>query len=142
MSWGYGFKPLRVGQRLYRLMRAKGLGYADVAKILGVTEATVRKWMNQQGDPDIPLLNVMAKEFNVETDYLLEIDDPNFFPFSKAIRRRFDTFEVKTLEEVEAIKKQYRRASFPYENKCRVKETENGYIVEIVSEFNSSDSAK
>lgn len=139
MSWGYGTAPLQVGKILYRIRRLKGLSREDIAKMLDVSEKTVARWEDYGGvgnDPDIPLLNIMAQKFNVATDYLLEIDDPNFYRFSKAIRRRIDTFEVKTIEEAEAIKKQYRRATFPYESKCRILELEDSYLVEIISEYN------
>lgn len=63
--------------RVSNLERARieaGLSRAELAKEMGVSYATIRKWETGEREPSCQMLRRLAKRLNVTTDYLLEMD--------------------------------------------------------------------
>lgn len=51
-----------------------GLSRAELAKEMGVSYATIRKWEIGEREPSCQMLKRLAKRLNVTADYLLEMD--------------------------------------------------------------------
>lgn len=67
-------KKLQIGQIIYRLRKDKGITQQQLAKIIGVSTAAISKWESGNSYPDITLLPILAKFFNVTIDTLLNFD--------------------------------------------------------------------
>lgn len=64
-------------KRVKDIMQNKGLKQSDLAKMTGITEATISRYCNGRRTPNIKALVKIAKILNVSTDYLLGIKDDN-----------------------------------------------------------------
>lgn len=64
-------------KRVKDIMQNKGLKQSDLAKMTGITEATISRYCNGRRTPNIKVLVKIAKILNVSTDYLLGIKDDN-----------------------------------------------------------------
>ncbi|GMQ64298.1 helix-turn-helix domain-containing protein [Vallitalea maricola] len=67
-------KKLQIGEIIYRLRKDKGITQQQLAKIIGVSTAAISKWESGNSYPDITLLPILAKFFNVTIDTLLNFD--------------------------------------------------------------------
>lgn len=64
-----------LGQRIKELRTNKKMTQEDLGKILGVTKVSISGYENGTREPDSQALGVIAKHFNVSTDYLLGISN-------------------------------------------------------------------
>ena len=62
------------GERLRDLRQEKGLSLIDLAKLTQISNATLCRWENNIVDIKGKELVVLAKFFNVTTDYLLGLE--------------------------------------------------------------------
>jgi transcriptional regulator with XRE-family HTH domain len=68
------------GDRLRELRNEKDITQVDLGKLIKVAGPTINRYENGQREPDSDKLDVLAKYFNVTSDYLLgRIDDKNLF---------------------------------------------------------------
>ncbi|MBC3901500.1 helix-turn-helix domain-containing protein [Acetobacterium malicum] len=66
-----------LGNKLKQLREARCLTQADIAKGAGVSRERYNQYENNRRAPDYDTLVILAKSFNVSTDYLLgNTDDP------------------------------------------------------------------
>lgn len=65
---------ISLGEKIKELRILNDLKQEDFAKLFNVTGATVSRWENGKMLPDYILLIMIAKYFNVSTDYLLGVD--------------------------------------------------------------------
>ncbi len=65
----------KFSQRLKELRKEKDLSQAELAKEIGVSQRSVSSWETGFRQPDFETLEILAKYFNVTTDYLLGISD-------------------------------------------------------------------
>ncbi len=86
---------IELGKRLEILMKAKNLSTAQLAKTLGVSYNTVRKWITGQRFPKEDKLKDLTEFFGVSADYLLFGKSDGIFPkFNEVMalppNKRFD----------------------------------------------------
>jgi len=62
---------LALGKRLRQAREEKGWTQTYVAKMLGLTSQALSNYERGERDPDTPLLNRLAKFYEVSTDWLL-----------------------------------------------------------------------
>lgn len=62
-------------QRLKELRTEKGLSIQALAKEVGIGSSSLCRWENNQSDVKGSQLIILAKFFNVTTDYLLGMED-------------------------------------------------------------------
>lgn len=62
-------------QRLKELRTEKGLSIQALAKEVGIGSSSLCRWENNQADVKGSQLIILAKFFNVTTDYLLGMED-------------------------------------------------------------------
>ena len=62
---------IKIHEQIAFLRKQKGMTQEELAKTLGVTNQAVSKWESGQCCPDIQLLPVLAKLFEVSVDELL-----------------------------------------------------------------------
>lgn len=74
MRYNIGMKRL-FAERLKELRLAQGLSYVALAKKTGLTNASLCRWENNQADITSENLIILAKFFNVSTDYLLGLKE-------------------------------------------------------------------
>lgn len=58
--------------KLQQLIKIKGFTQYEVAEKLGVTEATVSRWINDKTEPRTKHLRAMSKMFNVSIEELIQ----------------------------------------------------------------------
>lgn len=61
------------GSRLNIVLLAKKMQKKDLAKMVGVSDSNVSKYLYEKTYPSLPALVQIAKALNVSTDYLLGI---------------------------------------------------------------------
>lgn len=59
------------GERVLALLNEKGINQRQLAEAIGVTEATISRYMTMHREPKVILVMKMAEFFGVSTDYLL-----------------------------------------------------------------------
>ncbi len=59
---------------LKELRTEKGMGQAELARNIGVSNGIVSLWENKKREPTMSSLIALAKHFNVSLDYLTGID--------------------------------------------------------------------
>lgn len=65
---------MEIGTRIRLLRKEKGISQDALAQQLGVTYQAVSKWENGSTMPDITMLPIIARYFNVSIDYLLDFN--------------------------------------------------------------------
>lgn len=66
------------GETLRRLRIENNETQEDISKLTGVHPATVSAWERCQAEPSYDTLKLLAKHYNVTTDYLLNFDNEDF----------------------------------------------------------------
>lgn len=60
-----------IGSKISKLLEGKGITQRDLAKMVGVTEVTISRYINGIREPKGSILNDIAIALNVSSDYLL-----------------------------------------------------------------------
>lgn len=63
------------GERLKELRNEKGFTIMELGKSLGVSHTAISRWEKGQRTPNIDVLILCAKFFQVSTDYLCGFED-------------------------------------------------------------------
>ena len=63
------------GSKLKFLREEKGLTQTQLAKLVYIDKSTIAKYENNNIQPSTHMVIVMAKFFNVSTDYLLGLEE-------------------------------------------------------------------
>ena len=61
----------RIGERIGRLMRERGLSQKELAEVVGVTEASMSRYLKNDREPKIEVVARLAKALHTTTDYLI-----------------------------------------------------------------------
>ncbi len=91
---------LNIGQVIYELRKQKNITQEQLANILGVSIPAVSKWENGTTYPDITLLPIIARYFNVTMDelmdYQMELSSEEITKFIKEcqVLMQTDSFEI------------------------------------------------
>ena len=67
----------KIGKFIRKLRKDNNLTQADLAQKYGVTYQAVSKWENGKNIPDISILKQMSKDFNINIDDLLDVENTN-----------------------------------------------------------------
>lgn len=60
-----------LGKRILKLLNEKNLTQKELAKIVGTTEVSIGRYINDKREPNATMLASIASALNVSTDYLL-----------------------------------------------------------------------
>lgn len=63
------------GERLRELRNEKNLSLIRLAKELNISDATLCRWENDRSDVKAEQIVLVARYFNVTTDYLIGLED-------------------------------------------------------------------
>lgn len=66
---------MRIGKTIRDLRKDKGFSQSDLAKLLFTSQDTISLWELDKSLPDVKSLVLLAKIFNVSTDYILGLDN-------------------------------------------------------------------
>lgn len=66
-------------QQLTKMMESKNINQVELAKILGVSESTVGKWLLKKAMPRMGIIQKLADYFNVGKSYFLEVSHDNYY---------------------------------------------------------------
>lgn len=74
-----------LGKRILKLLNDKNLTQKELAKIVGTTEVSIGRYINDKREPNATMLASIANALNVSTDYLLgRSNTPREKPKTKA----------------------------------------------------------
>lgn len=65
----------KIGNIIKELRKEKGISQKEFAMAIGVGQATVSEWEKGVYEPTATAIRLIAKFFNVTTDYLLQMED-------------------------------------------------------------------
>ena len=85
----------KISEKLSTLRTAKGVTQDDVAQALGISNKTVSKWENGTSMPDLTMLVMLAKYYEVTTDTLLGIADTAKKSFRETVRAEFEGLDTQ-----------------------------------------------
>ena len=85
----------KISEKLSALRTAKGVTQDDVAQALGISNKTVSKWENGTSMPDLTMLVMLAKYYEVTTDTLLGIADTAKKSFRETVRAEFEGLDTQ-----------------------------------------------
>ncbi len=91
---------IKLGEKIRKLRRSKGISQETLAAALGVTFQSVSKWENEATMPDVALIPAIASFFGVSTD---ELFDFNIYETEKKVMdicRR--SWEIRDTDPAEA----------------------------------------
>ena len=97
MSFSETLKELRIDANLT---------HASLAKKLGLTKSSIGFWESGRNEPTISSALLLAKFFNVSTDYLLGLDDsyaPSTIPQLKKVTPTFSQATSELLEDIKGL---------------------------------------
>lgn len=60
-----------LGKRIFNLLNEKNLTQKELAKIVGTTEVSIGRYINDKREPNATMLASIANALNVSTDHLL-----------------------------------------------------------------------
>lgn len=89
-----------LGHRLKKLREERGLLQKDVAKILNISTSAYGYYEQNKRDPDTTTLQILARFFNVSTDYLLGLSDirnPYKKTSNKTTNNKNDSYNIDDL---------------------------------------------
>lgn len=66
---------MKLSERLKDLRKEKALSQQQLAKAIGVTQKAIDFWEKGINEPKASYIVLLAKYFDVSTDYLLGIED-------------------------------------------------------------------
>lgn len=69
------FGMSRISTRLKELREEKGLSARELARALNVSDRAIQRWEKEERIPNADAVVIIAKFFDVSTDYLLGIED-------------------------------------------------------------------
>ena len=78
------------------------------------------------------MLPILAKYFNVTTDYLLGVKGE---PMMAKLMKTVETFELSSKEDAEKMVSDFRKASFPKLVASTIAEKDGVTVLEVVKEF-------
>lgn len=61
----------KIGDRITELLRQTGYTQKELSQKVGVTEAAMSRYLNNQREPKMEIIANLAKELNTTTDYLI-----------------------------------------------------------------------
>lgn len=73
-----------LGKRILKLLNDKSLTQKELAKIVGTTEVSIGRYINDKREPNATMLASIANALNVSTDYLLGRPDPHHIDKEKS----------------------------------------------------------
>lgn len=123
-----------IGFIIKRLRLQKGLTQEQFADVVGVTVQTISRWETSVNYPDIIMLPIIAKFFNVTTDYLLNVKGGATM---KKLVKTVETFELKSLEEAKEMVCNFSNAEFPKLKSHKITEDNGVYFLQVTKEFNA-----
>jgi len=65
----------KIGERIRILRKEKNMTQPQLAKQVGVANSVISNWENSLNIPRSDYVVIMAKIFNVSTDYILGLED-------------------------------------------------------------------
>lgn len=65
----------KFAERLKELREDRNLSELQLAKELKISQATINRWEHGLRIPNLEMLVILAKYFNVSTDYLCGLED-------------------------------------------------------------------
>ena len=74
---------MTLNENIKQLRLARNLSQVDLAKALGVTEESISNWENNNIQPSIDMLNLLAQFFSVSTDYMLGLNHRKYIEISE-----------------------------------------------------------
>jgi len=87
-----------IGQRLYRARKAAGLSLRDLAAMVGLSHAVIKKYEDERSTPSSPILIKLARVLNVRTEYFFR---PDTVTLTGIEYRKRSTLPKKRLEAIE-----------------------------------------
>jgi transcriptional regulator with XRE-family HTH domain len=66
---------IKFAERLTEILRQQEFSYSSFARKIKVTPDAVRKWCNDERQPNFDMLILIAKTLHESTDYLLGVQD-------------------------------------------------------------------
>ena len=123
---------MELGKTIKELRNRKGIKQDDFASAVGVSVQTVSRWENDVNVPDLSMLPILAKYFNVTTDYLLGVKGE---PMMAKLMKTVETFELSSKEDAEKMVSDFRKASFPKLVASAIAEKDGVTVLEVVKEF-------
>ena len=85
-------QPMKIGERIAALRRAKGLTQEQLAAALGISAPAVSKWERDSSYPDITLLCPLARALDTDVDTLLQFD--RTLPDGEVLRHMNEIIEL------------------------------------------------
>ena len=77
---------MKLGEKIYKLRKEKGLSQEALAELVGTTRQAISKWENDQGYPETEKLLMLSNIFEVTVDFLLKdektessLDDTGYY---------------------------------------------------------------
>ncbi|SHF11428.1 Transcriptional regulator, contains XRE-family HTH domain [Caldanaerobius fijiensis DSM 17918] len=124
---------MNIGEKIKKLRLQKMLTQEQLAYALGVSVQSVSRWESGVNYPDITMLPLIAKLFNVTTDYLLDVEgEKNTAKLLKTV----ETIEVQSKKEAEELLAKFKAERFPVLKDYSITESNGKYILELTKEFN------
>lgn len=64
-----------LGKRILKLLNEKNITQKELARMVGTTEVSIGRYVNDKREPSATMLSAIANALNVSTDYLLGLPD-------------------------------------------------------------------
>src|SRR5690625_481948 len=97
-------KKKQIGDIIRELRRKEGKTQEELAEILGVSTPAISKWESGQTNPDVSMIPIIARYFNVTIDFLFgfsnELNAEDIKNICKDVGEKFVKLEFEDAERV------------------------------------------
>ena len=95
-----------IGQRLYRARKAAGLSLRDLAVMVDLSHAAIKKYEDEQSTPSSPILIKLSRALNVRTEYFfrpetIALDGIEYRKRSTLPKKRLDAITHEVIDQIE-----------------------------------------
>lgn len=105
-----------LGRKIAKLLNEKNLTQKELAKMVGTTEVSIGRYVNDKREPSATMISDIANALKVSTDYLLgndviknEVEEEFEDPEIKILARKAKSLTPEQLKAVQAVIDSYER---------------------------------
>lgn len=98
-------------RKLQELLEDKGIQQKELARAIDITEVTISRYINEDRDPQVAILEKIAEFFSVSTDFLLGRDKDNN---TNSLDKQLEGLESALLCEVKELSEAQKKDILDY----------------------------
>lgn len=123
---------MKIGSIIKKLRIQNGLTQEQLSIVLKVSVQTISRWETSANYPDLEIIPMIARYFNVTTDLLFGVEGGNNM---RKLLKTIETFELSSIEEAGMLVEKFSIEKFPVIENHSITEKDGTVILEVEKKF-------